>query len=146
LAGKNRKEATVKAKELLISLGLKDRLHALPREMSGGEQRRVTLARVLALTPSLIVADEPTSGLDPDRRTSVLESLFGNLPEKSGCILVTHDMAEPTRWCNRIYVMLHGRVIEEINPQEHAPTHEYTKLLFDPWNNPIPKNTMEELS
>jgi peptide/nickel transport system ATP-binding protein len=146
LAGNNRKEANVKAKKLLISLGLKDRLHALPREMSGGEQRRVTLARVLALTPSLIVADEPTSGLDPERRSSVLESLFGNLPEKSGCILVTHDMAEATRWCNRIYVMLHGRVIEEINPQENDPTHEYTKLLFDPWNNPLPNNTMEELS
>ena len=55
--------------------------------MSGGEQRRVTLARVLALDPKLIVADEPTSGLDPDRRDSVLEALFGNLPKDAGCIL-----------------------------------------------------------
>ena len=48
--------------------------------MSGGEQRRVTLARVLALEPKLVVADEPTSGLDPERRDSVLEELIGICP------------------------------------------------------------------
>ncbi len=126
-------EAKVKAIKLLSSLGLEERLHALPREMSGGEQRRVTLARVLALDPKLIVADEPTSGLDPDRRDSVLEALFGNLPEQAGCILVTHDMSEATRWCNRIYVMLEGKVIETLVQPIDQPTHPYSKMLFDPW-------------
>jgi ABC-type polar amino acid transport system ATPase subunit len=93
LGGKTSADAKSAAEELLSSLGLNERLHALPREMSGGEQRRVTLARVLALNPKLIVADEPTSGLDPDRRDSVLEALFGNLPDGAGCILVTHDMS-----------------------------------------------------
>ena len=101
--------------------------------MSGGEQRRVTLARVLALNPKLIVADEPTSGLDPERRDSVLEALFGNLPEKSGCILVTHDMTEATRWCDRIYVMLEGKVIEILQDPIDQPNHPYSKMLFDPW-------------
>ena len=144
LGQENRKEAQIKAKQLLESLGLGERLHALPREMSGGEQRRVTLARVLALTPSLIVADEPTSGLDPDRRDSVLESLFGNLPENAGCILVTHDMSEAKRWCNRIYVMLAGRVIEVLNLQEDNPQHPYAKLLFDPWSYPLPEKGLAE--
>jgi len=144
LGGKKGKEAHEKATKLLKTLGLGERLHALPREMSGGEQRRVTLARVLALTPSLIVADEPTSGLDPERRDSVLEALFGNLPENSGCILVTHDMSEAKRWCNRIYVMLSGRVIEVLNLQEGSPKHPYAKLLFDPWGSPLPKKGVSE--
>ena len=128
---------------LLTSLGLEERLHALPREMSGGEQRRVTLARVLALDPKLIVADEPTSGLDPDRRDSVLEALFGNLPKDAGCILVTHDMSEAKQWCNRIYVMLAGRAIEVLDLSKDEPQHPYAKLLFDPWGAPLPEKIVE---
>jgi len=122
---------------------LGERLNALPREMSGGEQRRVTLARVLSLKPRLVVADEPTSGLDPERRDSVLDSLIKNLPEDSACILVTHDMAEAREWCNRIYVMLSGRIIEEIELSVAEPVHPYAKLLFDPWSGPLPTNSFD---
>jgi len=134
LGGASREEVAEKAEALLTSLGLGERLHALPREMSGGEQRRVTLARVLALKPLLIVADEPTSGLDPERRSSVLETLIGNLPETSACVLVTHDMSEAKRWCNRIYVMLEGQVIETLEGEDPVPEHPYARVLFDPWS------------
>ena len=129
-------QAEEKATKLLESLGLGNRLHALPREMSGGEQRRVTLARVLALDPLLVVADEPTSGLDPERRDSVLEALIGNLPKDAACVLVTHDMSEAKEWCHRIFVMLEGKVIEEIDmTQENPhPKHPYAVALFDPWS------------
>jgi ABC-type glutathione transport system ATPase component len=123
---------------MLSRLGLGSRAGALPREMSGGEQRRVTLARVLALEPRLVVADEPTSGLDPERREEVLQALVGNLPKDAGCIIVTHDMSEATQWCDRILVMLHGRVVEELNAKEDAPQHPYSKVLFDPWAGPLP--------
>ncbi len=144
LAGRSATDAKVEARKLLTSLGLSERLHALPREMSGGEQRRVTLARVLALNPKLIVADEPTSGLDPDRRDSVLEALFGNLPKDAGCILVTHDMAEAKHWCNRIYVMLAGRAIEILDLSKNEPQHPYSKLLFDPWGSPLPEKELSK--
>ncbi len=144
LGGKSKGEAQSSARELLSSLGLEERLHALPREMSGGEQRRVTLARVLALNPKLIVADEPTSGLDPDRRDSVLEALFGNLPKDAGCILVTHDMSEAKQWCNRIYVMLAGRAIEVLDVRKEEPQHPYAKLLFDPWGAPLPEKELSK--
>ena len=101
--------------------------------MSGGEQRRVTLARVFALQPRLVVADEPTSGLDPDRQESVLEDLFTNLPPDAGCILVTHEMTQARNWCHRGLVMLEGQVIEEIKFPDGQPTHPYAKMLFDPW-------------
>lgn len=139
LRNMDRSTANVEAKEMLDRLGLSERYGALPREMSGGEQRRVTLARVLALKPRLVVADEPTSGLEPDRRESVLEDLVGNLPQDAGCILVTHDMSAARRWAHRVLVMLEGRVIEEVDLRESQPTHPYSKMLFDPWSYPLPE-------
>ena len=134
LGGKSKKEALEESQKILTDLGLGERLQALPREMSGGEQRRVTLARVLALSPALVVADEPTSGLDPERRDSVLEALIGNLPKDSACVLVTHDMSEAKTWCDRIYVMLDGQVIEVISKSDPTPKHPYSQVLFDPWS------------
>ncbi|TVQ91056.1 MAG: ABC transporter ATP-binding protein [Deltaproteobacteria bacterium] len=133
LGKESREDATKRAEAMLHDLGLSHRLHALPREMSGGEQRRVTLARVFALQPRLVVADEPTSGLDPDRQDSVLEALINNLPDRAGCILVTHDMAQARAWCHRALVMLEGQVVEEITFPDGQPTHPYAKMLFDPW-------------
>jgi peptide/nickel transport system ATP-binding protein len=138
LGGRNKAQAFAQAREMLDRLGLGGRAHALPRQMSGGEQRRVTLARVLALEPRLIVADEPTSGLEPDRRAAVLQDLVGNLPEKAGCILVTHDMGAARQWANRAYVMLEGKVIEELDLREADPVHPYSQVLFDPWSFPVP--------
>ncbi len=125
--------ATEAAKAMLARLGLGHRHGALPRELSGGEQRRVTLARVLALDPRLVVADEPTSGLDPDRRASVLRDLIGNLPPSAGCILVTHDLDAAVDYCHRAVVMLEGRVIEELDLRSDTPRHPYTRSLLDPW-------------
>lgn len=133
LAGMLRVDAEKRAVSMLERLGLGHRLHALPRELSGGEQRRVTLARVFALEPRLVVADEPTSGLDPDRQDSVLEDLINNLPAGAACILVTHDMAQARGWCHRAMVMWQGRVVEELRMPDDKPTHPYARVLFDPW-------------
>ena len=139
------REARDRGREILSRLGLGAREGALPREMSGGEQRRVTLARVLALEPRLVVADEPTSGLDVDRRESVLEALVGNLPKGAGCILVTHDMAEARGWCHRVLAMLAGRVIEEVDLREAQPAHPYARILFDPWSGPLPRHDLAKV-
>lgn len=126
-------DAVNKAKQMLTDLGLGARFDALPRQMSGGEQRRVTLARVLALDPHLIVADEPTSGLDADRQEQVLEDMINNLPPKAGCIFITHDMAQARNWCHRALVMLEGRIVEELRFPQDQPEHPYSRMLFDPW-------------
>lgn len=133
LGGRPRAAARTEAVRMLERLGLGHRLEALPREMSGGELRRVTLARVFALEPRLVVADEPTSGLDPDRQESVLEDLIRNLPAGSACILVTHDMPQARKWCTRAIVMLEGRVVEELALPDGTIRHPYAKMLFDPW-------------
>lgn len=133
LGGLARSQAGLEAMEMLDRLGLAHRSGALPREMSGGEQRRVTLARVFALRPRLVVADEPTSGLDPDRQGAVLHDLITNLPDGSGCLLVTHDMPQARRWCHRALVMLEGEVVEAIPLPDGQPSHPYARMLFDPW-------------
>jgi peptide/nickel transport system ATP-binding protein len=133
LGGRPRDVVRTEAVAMLERLGLGHRAGALPREMSGGEQRRVTLARVFVLQPKLIVADEPTSGLDPDRQESVLEDLITNLPAGSSCILVTHDMPQVRKWCRRALVMLEGKVVEELALPNGTPTHPYARMLFDPW-------------
>ena len=138
LGGCSRSEARKKGEKMLHRLGLSQRMAALPREMSGGEQRRVTLARVLALNPRLVVADEPTSGLDPDRRREVLRDLIGNLPDGAACMLVTHNMSAAKAWCSHAVVMLDGWVIENFDPRNEMPVHPYSKLLFDPWSAPLP--------
>ena len=138
----DRREAHDRGIGMLERLGLGARMYALPREMSGGEQRRVTLARVLALEPKLVVADEPTSGLDLDCRESVLEALIGNLPPDAGCILVTHDMTEARGWCHRVLAMLAGRVIEEVDLAVAEPAHPYARILFDPWSAPVPRGPL----
>ncbi len=133
LGGRTRPAAAAEGAKMLSRLGLSHRHHALPRELSGGEQRRVTLARVLALDPRIIVADEPTSGLDPQRRETVLKDLIGNLPAGAGCILVTHDLDAAEAWCHRAVVMLRGEVIENFKLRDVRPTHPYTLSLLDPW-------------
>lgn len=133
LGGRERSAAVREARQMLDKLGLGERLDALPRQMSGGEQRRVTLARIFALEPRLIVADEPTSGLDPDRQESVLADLISNMPPGCACILVTHDMPQARAYCSRAHVMLEGRVIEELDLPHGEPTHPYARMLFDPW-------------
>ncbi len=133
LGGLDRPRAAERAEAMLRRIGLDHRRDALPRQMSGGEQRRVTLARVFALKPRLVVADEPTSGLDPDRQVAVLEDLITNLPPEAGCILVTHDMPQARAWCHRALVMLEGRVVEELRLPDGTPRHPYARMLFDPW-------------
>lgn len=133
LAGVPRAARAERAAGLLARLGLTHRADALPRELSGGEQRRVTVARVLALRPRLVVADEPTSGLDPDRRAQVLDDLLGNLEADAACVLVTHDLDAVEQVAHRVVVLHEGRVVETWAPRAGPPSHPLTHALLDPW-------------
>ncbi|MCF8294699.1 MAG: ABC transporter ATP-binding protein [Bacteroidales bacterium] len=92
IAGKSRKEAAVRAEELLSYLGLADRMHHKPTELSGGEQQRVAIARALINSPSLLLADEPSGNLDVQNKQE-LHHLFFSLREtfKITIVVVTHD-------------------------------------------------------
>ncbi len=102
-----------RAIQLLTSVGLKDRMHHTPSQLSGGEQQRVAIARAFMINPKVLFADEPTGNLDQKTASSVIDLLF-ELNERHGTtlVLVTHDEKLAKR-CNRRLSMRAG-IMEEI--------------------------------
>lgn len=91
--------------ELLARVGLADRAHSMPRELSGGEMQRVALARALVHGPKLLLADEPTGNLDPDSATQVLSLMRESVKARGAAgILVTHSRTAAAT-ADRIYVL-----------------------------------------
>src|SRR4029077_687734 len=90
--GMSKKKAVEKAKRLLDTLGIGERMNALPSELSGGQQQRVALARALVHEPRLLVCDEPTAALDAETGRTVLELVrrVAVQPDRA-VIVVTHD-------------------------------------------------------
>jgi putative ABC transport system ATP-binding protein/lipoprotein-releasing system ATP-binding protein len=101
-------DVEAKALALLQLVGLRDRSDAYPPELSGGQQRRVAIARAFMNEPEVILADEPTGDLDEETEAEVMK-LFGTMNERSGTtiVLVTHDTALARR-ANRRLQMHHG--------------------------------------
>ena len=109
LAGERR--VVVRARALLEQVGLGDRAHHYPVQLSGGEQQRVALARAVALDPPLLLADEPTGNLDSATGGVIIEQLFTlNRERGSTLLLVTHDPALAER-ADRIVSLHDGRVV-----------------------------------
>jgi len=101
-----------KAVELLRSLGVEHRAHALPRELSGGEAQRVAIARALAVDPRVLLMDEPTASLDPARRAE-LGALLRKLTEEGRTLLVsTHDEDFVQDWATRILRLDSGVIVD----------------------------------
>ena len=98
-----RGDARKKAEPLLVAVGLEDRLHHYPVQLSGGEQQRVALARAVVLEPPIVLADEPTGNLDSVNGQHVLELLGQRQREsQTTLVLVTHDMQVAERADRRI--------------------------------------------
>ncbi len=98
-----RGDARKKAEPLLVAVGLEDRLHHYPVQLSGGEQQRVALARAFVLEPPIVLADEPTGNLDSVNGQHVLELLGQRQREsQTTLVLVTHDMQVAERADRRI--------------------------------------------
>ena len=110
IAKKEKKETEAKAKEILAFLGLSDRIHHKPNELSGGEQQRVAVARALINDPSVILADEPSGNLDSESAKN-LHELFFKLRDQFGqtFVLVTHN-EELANMADRKLVMKDGLI------------------------------------
>ncbi len=119
--------------ELLGRVGLTARSGQRPASLSGGERRRVGLARILATKPRLIVADEPTSGLDAAIKLSTIQLLKELKEEAMTYLLISHDLGLVRRIADRVLVMLHGRIIEQVPARLLGETefhHPYTHRLM----------------
>ena len=110
IGGKN-KQIQERAEELLVMLGLKDRIHNLPSQMSGGEQQRTAVARALINSPSIVFADEPSGNLD-SRNAQELHELFFSLRDQFNqtFVIVTHN-EELANMTDRKLVMQDGLLV-----------------------------------
>jgi putative ABC transport system ATP-binding protein len=113
LTGGDVRSGTTRARELLESVGLSDRMDHYPVQLSGGEQQRVALARAFMVKPPILMADEPTGNLDSVNGAHVLELLITlNRREGTTLVLVTHDRAL-TEHCDRVVTLKDGLVISD---------------------------------
>lgn len=90
---------------------VRDRLHRPARELSQGQQQRLSIARALAVEPRILMLDEPTASLDP-RSTGLVEELMGDLSRRTTVILVTHDLDQARRVSQQAVFLDRGRVVE----------------------------------
>jgi putative ABC transport system ATP-binding protein len=101
------------AQALLARVGLSERLHHYPRQLSGGEQQRVAIARAFVVKPTVLFADEPTGNLDTATGARVIELLFElNQERRTTLVLVTHDETLAARCARRLYLDA-GRIVRE---------------------------------
>lgn len=118
---------------MLVSVGLEpDAGRRYPHEFSGGQLRRVALARILLLRPRLLILDEPTSGLDMSVQATVLNLLL-DLRRALGLtyLFISHDLSVVERLSDRVAIMYRGRIVECAATAEvfARPTHPYTQSL-----------------
>ena len=110
-------DAEPRARAELVAVGLGHRLHHYPRQLSGGAQPRVAIARATAPRPALIFADEPTGNLDATTGATIVELLFARRAETGATLLIiTHDAALAAA-CQRIITLADGQIASDRTPK-----------------------------
>jgi len=129
-----RAERRARIDRMLAAVGLEPALRRrYPHELSGGQLRRVTLARVLVLAPRVVILDEPTSGLDLSVQATVLGLIRALLTEfRLTYLFISHDLSVVRQMCDRVAIMYLGRIVELADTRRlfEAPAHPYTRMLL----------------
>jgi oligopeptide/dipeptide ABC transporter ATP-binding protein len=143
------KDWKAETKRLLEMVGLSDSFSGrYPHQLSGGQARRVGVARALALSPKLIIADEPTAGLDVSVQGEVL-NLLAKLQADLGVsfLIITHNLSVVRHISDRMAIMYLGRFVEQGITDEifYHPRHPYTHALLSANPNPDPDDLKEQV-
>jgi phospholipid/cholesterol/gamma-HCH transport system ATP-binding protein len=129
----SRKEIDESVKDVLEAVGLSDTINQLPSELSGGQQKRIGLARTLVMKPEIIFYDEPTAGLDP-LTSSEINDLINEVQEKykTSSIIITHDLTCAKDTGDRIFMMINGKFVRHGDFEEVFDTSdERIRGFFD---------------
>jgi cell division transport system ATP-binding protein len=121
---KNKGEIAGRIDEVLDNVGLRNKIHAMPHELSGGEQQRVVIARAILNSPELILADEPTGNLDPETSTGIIRLLTKLQSEKTSILMATHDYRLIDLFPGRTLQCIDGKVVplnNENSGRDFAP-------------------------
>jgi len=133
IAGVKKKDARVRAKELLELVNLSEKEKVYPSQLSGGQKQRVAIARALATNPKILLCDEATSALDPQTTDSILR-LLKKINEEFGItiVIITHQMSVVTDVCNKVAIIDDGNLAEEGLVEEifNAPKTDIAKELI----------------
>ena len=129
----SRQELEEKAKKLIDSVGLSDKINAYPYQLSGGQQQRVSIARALALEPDILCFDEPTSALDPELTVEVLRVIKNLKNEGKTMVIVTHEMEFAKSVSDRVIYMRDGIIEVQGTPEEifDNPENEYLQQFLN---------------
>lgn len=129
----SRKEIDESVRDVLEAVGLSDTINQLPSELSGGQQKRIGLARTLIMKPEIIFYDEPTTGLDP-LTSGEINDLINEVQEKykTSSIIITHDLTCAKDTGDRIFMMMNGKFIRHGGFEEVFDTSdERIRGFFD---------------
>lgn len=108
-----KKEVLMAVEEVLESVGLKDKLRQMPSDLSGGQRKRIGIARTLILKPEIMLYDEPTSGLDPITSAEIIELINDVQREyNTSSVIITHDLTCAKNTGNRIAMMFEGKFLK----------------------------------
>lgn len=127
--GLSRAEGRVKADEILQFVQLQDKADQYVDQLSGGMQRRLTIARALVNDPEILILDEPTTALDPQARLLVWQKLADLKSRGVTLLITTHYMDEAARLCDRLVIMHEGRILTEGSPQHLIASHAADYVL-----------------
>ena len=122
-------EIEANAKAILAKVGLSEKLNSYPCELSGGQKQRVSIARALAMNPSILFFDEPTSALDPELTGEILKVIKDLASENMTMVIVTHEMAFARDVSDHVIFMDGGVIVEEGDPEQviNNPQQERTQ-------------------
>jgi len=128
-----KKEVDFAVDEVLDAVGLSDKLHQMPSDLSGGQRKRIGIARTLILKPEIMLYDEPTAGLDPITSTEIIE-LINNVQQKykTSSVIITHDLTCAKNTSGRIAMLVDGKFLKMGNFDEvFASDDEQVKGFFN---------------
>jgi len=120
------------AHDLLVKVGILEKIDVYPAQLSGGQQQRVAIARALAMNPKIMLFDEPTSALDPEMITEVLNVMLTLAKEGMTMVVVSHEMGFARAAANRVVFIDEGKIVEETTPEDMfaSSKKERTKLFL----------------
>ena len=127
--GLSRRQAAPRIESLLKFASLTDRRRDRTDTLSGGMQRRLTIARALINDPELVVLDEPTTGLDPQARHVIWERLTELKVRGKTLLLTTHYMEEAERLCDELLIMDEGRILDQGSPRQLIERHVEPEVI-----------------
>ena len=124
----NKEEASKRADELLMRVGLSDKADTYPAMLSGGQKQRIAIARALAMNPDVMLFDEPTSALDPEMVGEVLEVMKELAESGMTMVVVTHEMGFAREVGTKVLFMDGGNIVEGNTPQEFFTNPQSPRL------------------